>query len=272
MRRKWTELVKKCVFVTTVLCGLRAEAGIVGLWEFNDSANIGRATIGNNLAIAGTAPVFSATQTYAGRTLTGVIDTVVGVGNHLVATPGIAPNNGGTKVNQYSMLFDFRSPNNAVWRTFFQTDPTNTNDGDYFIRNTDNKLGVGLLNYTDYVVVNDTWTRLVLTANIGAGASTYLAYIDGALVFTHGTTPLDGRHAFDPTVLLFGDEDGENGSLSIGAVAIWDSAINTNEVAALGVAGAAIAVPEPGSLLLAGTIGLGVVTMRLLNRKHRKHR
>ena len=257
---------KLSVLVLSMLSGVRAEAAIVSLWEFNNSANLGQATIGTNLTIVGTAPTFSASQTYAGNTLSGVVNTSLGIGNHLLATHGIAANGGGARVNQYSMLFDFRRPTEAVWRTIFQTDTTNLSDGDYFVRDEDNRLGVGDLGYTtNYQMPADTWARLVITADLTATGA-YRTYIDGVLVHTHLPTPLDGRFSFDPTVLLFADEDNENGLLSVGAVAMWDQALTANEVLTLGIAGASIvAVPEPSSLILVGAVGLGV--MRLRRRK-----
>jgi hypothetical protein len=275
MNRIWAvvnctrQLAKLSLFAFAALQAIKAEAGLVSLWEFNNSANLGQATIGTNLNIAGTAPAWSASQTYGSTTLNGVVNTVVGVPNHFIATHGIAPNGGGALVNQYSLLFDIRSPADPVWRTLFQTNETNGGDGDFFIRDSDNKLGVGSIGYTDFVMPNDEWKRVVLSVDLTAGGS-FRTFIDGALVFTHGTSPLDGRHALNPTLLLFGDEDGENGLLSVGSVAIWDQALSVNQVAELGIAGAPItAVPEPSSLILAAAIGLGIVVTRSRRRRDR---
>lgn len=216
------------------------------------------------MAIVGTAPTFFASQTYSGLTLNGVIETVPGIANHLIATHGIAPNGGGTRVNQYSLLFDLRRPNTNEWRTLFQSDITNASDGDYFVRDSDARLGVGALTYTPvYQMPADQWARLVITADLTA-AGAYRTYIDGTLVHTHTQPALDSdRFSFLPTVLLFGDEDNENNLLSIGAVAIWDQPLTAAEVAALGVAGSAIvAVPEPSSLIGVGLFGLGLLAKR----------
>ena len=232
----------------------KSQADIVGLWEFNTN-NVGLATIGNNLTVVGTSPTWSASQTYSGRTLTGVIDTTPGIGNHVIATHGIAANGGGTRVNQYSLLFDIRRPNTNEWRTLFQSDITNTNDGDYFIRDSDARLGVGALTYTPtYQMPADQWARVVITSDLAAGGA-YRSYVDGTLVHTHTQPALDSdRFSFLPTLLLFGDEDNENQLLSVGAIAMWDQPLTAIEVSRLGFAGTA--VPEPSTLATVGLVAL----------------
>lgn len=251
----------------SLLAATQVHAGIAGLWEFDDAANIGRATIGTDLAIVGTAPTHVASQTYNGRTLQGVIETTPGVGNHLIATHGIAANGGGTRVNQYSMLFDLRRPATDLWRTLFQSDPTNGNDGDYFIRNSDQQLGVGTLGYTaNYQMPADQWARVVISVDLAA-AGAFRTYIDGTLVHTHNPTAVDNdRFSFLPTLLLFGDEDNENQLLSVGTVAIWDQSLTDAQVASLGVAGTA--VPEPSSLAALGVVMLvGCSYRRRISRR-----
>ena len=232
----------------------KSQAAIIGVWEFNTN-NVGLATVGNNLTVVGTSPTWSASQTYNGRTLTGVIDTTPGTGNHLIATHGIAANGGGTRVNQYSLLFDIRRPNTDQWRTLFQSDITNSNDGDYFVRNSDARLGVGSLGYTEtYQMPADQWARVVITSDLAAGGA-YRTYVDGTLVHTHTQPALDSdRFSFLPTVLLFGDEDNENQLLSVGAIAMWDQSLTATEVGQLGFAGTA--VPEPSTLATVGFIAL----------------
>lgn len=257
-----------CV-VSAALSLSSAKADIVGLWEFNNAANIGQATIGTNLTIGGTAPAHFASQTYAGNTLNGVIETVPGIPNHLIATHGVAPNGGGLRANIYTMLFDIRRPDTNEWRSLFQTDTANTSDGDYFIRDSDGRLGVGNLTYTpNYQMPANTWARVVITSDLSTGD--YRTYVDGVLQHTHTATPLDGRHSLDTTVLLFGDEDVENNLLSVGAVAIWNNRLTATEVAALGLAGAPIiAVPEPGTLLVLSTFGAGALVIARRARKRK---
>ena len=89
-----------------------------GLWEFNNSASIGQATLGSNLTIAGTTPTYSASVSDGTKTLTGVITTVVGPANRLVMQNPVGANGGGTFTNEYTLLFDILSPaaSRSSWR------------------------------------------------------------------------------------------------------------------------------------------------------------
>jgi hypothetical protein len=227
-------------------------ASLVGLWEFSNAGNIGQATVGSPLTIAGTAPTHSATL----GSESGVITTVVGPANNLVMGNPIGANGGGALTNDYSLLFDVQSPvgSQASWRCFFQTDPTNANDGDFFIRNNNQQLGVGATGYSGDNFPETQWTRLVLTVTGGS----IVAYTDGNPFFTYPTNlGIDSRLAFGPTVLMFGDEDGENAALDIGTLAFWDGVLTPGEIAALG--GAGRPVPEPGAAVLAlAAAGFGI--------------
>jgi hypothetical protein len=167
-------------------------------------------------------------------------------------------------VNEYTFLIDLFSPagSRSAWRSIYQTAIGNGNDGDYFIRNSDDFLGVSELAYTPTPINETAWTRLVVTFDLGTAIRTYR---DGALVHTHNAGTVDGRFSLDPTVLFFADDDGENAPLHVGALAVWDGPLTDSEVAALGRAGTAI--PEPSAVLLS-IIGLG--TAGLIRRRHRR--
>ena len=52
-----------------------------------------------------------------------------------VMTHGIAPNGGGSYVNHYTLIMDIMFPaaSSGQWRSLFQTNPGNSNDGDLFV-------------------------------------------------------------------------------------------------------------------------------------------
>ena len=242
------------------LATVASSATLSGLWEFNDSSNIGKATVGNNLTVRGAAPAFSITAADDfGTAMSGVITTVVGSANSLALAHGISPNGGGNYVNEYSIVVDMFSPASSrnAWRTIYQTNSSNSNDGDLFIRNTTNTIGTGDLSYSSGTFAEDKWVRMTITVDNG---SFYRAYIDGVLLKEYTVQPVDGRYSLDPTVLFFADNDGDNGTLQIGSLALYNGALTSTEVAALGTAG--MAIPEPTTLFLSS-----LATLTLLRRR-----
>jgi hypothetical protein len=205
----------------------------VGWWNFDNSSNITAAVPGY-----GTDLVLTGTQEAVAGPSGGNGATRIGVGSYFTATHGIAPNGGGAKVNQYSLMFDFRVDQAlGMWHNFFQTDPTvAANDGEYFIRSTTGALGTLDLAYTTpFVVANNTWYRLILTVENG---TFFKAYVDGQFQFDHNIRPIDDvRYSLASVLHVFGDDDGDDGLIDCAEFAIWDYALSAAEVAALGTVG-----------------------------------
>jgi hypothetical protein len=264
-RRAWSVVAAAiaCVFV---FAG-QANAQLVGLWEFNNAGNLGLATVGNNLIFEGEVPTFSASLADDHAfSLTGVITTATPApSNRIRADHNISPNGGGQFVNQYTIVTDIFSPvgSRNSWRTIYQTNTANANDGDYFISPAD-QLGVAALTYSANPIDETAWTRLAITVDLAASGNDVHTYLDGVLHHTHAPDqPLDGRHSLDPFLYLFTDEDGENFPLNVGMVAMFDGALTPFQVGQLGKAGDPIAfVPEP-TLTLKVTKGSGNV--RIVN-------
>lgn len=205
-----------------------------GWWTFDNSSNLTEAVLGygNDLELTGTHTAI------AGPTVgNGAVN--IGVGSYYKCTHGITPNGGGAKVNEYTLMFDFRVSNLGIWHTFYQinTDVL-ADDGDYF-KNTSGMLGTWALNYSTTPIAIDTWYRLVITVDLGTSFKTYL---DGTLLMDHANQVVDDRWALDSLFYLFGDNDGDDGSIDIAEVAIWDYALSEAEVAALGGVGTVIPV------------------------------
>lgn len=122
-----------------------------GWWLFDNPANLTAAVpgYGNDLELVGTH------QAVAGPTVdNGAIN--IDVGSYYKLTHGIAPNGGGTKVNQYTLMFDFKVSTIGIWHNFFQTDTiVNGSDGDFFI-NTSGMLGTWALGYPSTPIAVDT--------------------------------------------------------------------------------------------------------------------
>jgi hypothetical protein len=231
------------VSVGLVWCAAAGAQAPVGLWEFDNAGNLALATIGTNLTPNGSG------FTAIGGIVGGDGAVAVDVGSYYAMTHGIAPNGGGTKVNKWTLLVDFRIPALGVWHAFFQTDAApNLSDAEYFI-NTSGAIGVGALDYSNdpgnsgFLTLTDTWYRLVFVLDVpatGPTQATYHAYIDGSQIASL-TAPAfsvrDQRFSPDPILLLFSDNDGEDGLIDVTNVAIWGEALGADAVASLGVAG-----------------------------------
>jgi MYXO-CTERM domain-containing protein len=247
--------MKKIILLALLAAGPCQAANLAGLWLFDDQANLGKATVGNDLTFTAPAPGnWAASLADDGSaSLSGVITTPAASSTtRFTATHGIPANGGGAFVNEYSIVVDLFSPvaSRSSWRTIMQTNVSNANDGDYFIDPT-NTVGVFDLTYSAGTLNPAAWTRLVITFDLGTGVA---SYTNGTLLHNHSAVAVDGRFSLDPTVLFFTDNDGDNAPLHIGALAIYDGVLTPAEVSTLGVAGAAI--PEP-SVALLGLAALG---------------
>jgi hypothetical protein len=205
---------------------------IVGNWQFNNPDNWGKASAGADLELKGSA-FFETEGINGGKAVE------VGKGSHFIARHGMEATGGGTKVNSYTILMDFKLPA-ATRACFVQTDMANGNDVDIFLRPNMFELGIGNV-YADLSadpIKENVWYRLVVCAQLGESLRYYL---NGKEVFNHdgtGDAALDSRLAFDPAgVLLFGDEDGEDELIHVSQVTIWDQPMAAEDVAALGAAG-----------------------------------
>jgi hypothetical protein len=164
----------------------------------------------------------------------------VPVGSSYRLRHGIVPNGGGLLVNAYTLRFDFRVRDRAVWHCFFQTDTTNASDGDFFINPTGN-VGVGMTGYSTASVAGGEWYRLVVSVELGKA---FRWYLDGQLVREGGAQSVDGRFALAPLLLLFADEDGEDGEIDIAEIMLWDRALTSEEAGTLGGFGHSMQPPK----------------------------
>jgi autotransporter-associated beta strand protein len=234
---------------------LSAAPRLVGHWGFSDETNLGQPVFGNPLGINGTAPAWSASMSDgSGTSLSGVVTTEAGSANYFLATHDIGANGGGTRTNQYTLVFDVKRPSGTKWRCFYQTDLANGNDGEYFTRGdggVTNSLGRSTIGYTPEAMPEDTWIRLVVSVDLG---NTLTTYIDGVKVKSHNALGTDnGDYSLDPSqVLLFADNNGENQPLDVGMVAIFDGALTDLQAEALGHTDDPLALPEPTDLLWTG--------------------
>jgi hypothetical protein len=250
---------------------LQVQAGIPepkGVWEFNASDPLS-ATIGAPLEIVGSA------QNIAGI---GAEDGTIsiGEGSYYVCRHGIAPNGGGEKVNEWTLLIDFWYPPSSLsdppngYNDLFQTDPSNADDSDWTI-DSSGAIGIGAVGYSSafgYTTEATTWYRMVLVVDNG---TRHDLYIDGVEIFKGNQQGIDGRFSLADTILLFAagnNQDGDDATINVSTVAIWDVPLNSNEIFTLGYAGESLFPETMAPIVDAGvdqTVILDVNSVAVVN-------
>jgi len=240
-----------------------SQATLAGLWMFDDPNKPEKATVGQDLDFQGLPPGWASdTADDHGTTLKGVLSTQPPARKNVIrAVHGIAPTRGKKYVNKYSIVADIFSPRKSrnTWRSIFQTRQNNSDDGDYFIRDDNNAMGVSELGYSRAEIDETKWTRLVLTFDLTSRGGDAIVYADGKLLHKHPSDlAVDSRFSLGNGVLFFADDSGDNGQLSVNALAIYSGVLSPQQVAALGAAGTPItantnrvaAKPQPVRLKL----------------------
>jgi hypothetical protein len=257
---------------------LPLSAATVYEWTF-DAGDLSASAGNGVMATGGSASVsFSTTDGAAVPHIAGTPAAYLSVppftagANGLLLTFGDSgPNGGGAYLNQYTILMDIYSPGAAGWQALLNTDTSNGNDADWYISDT-GALGIGALTYSPGgAVPQDSWHRLAMSADLGAGVVKY--YVDGTLVATRtGASLLDGRFAIytnahaGADLLLFNEGDGSGSyvhPLLVNSVAFTDQTLGDSAILSLGgPSSGGILVPEPSAVLL-GALG----TMALFRRR-----
>jgi hypothetical protein len=162
------------------------------------------------------------------------------------------PNGGGSYINQFTMIFDVLIPGEVNWFAFFNTNPANANDADFYL-NSSGALGISAIGYSaSGIIAANTWQRIAFAADLAAGTVTY--YVNGAPVFT-GSAALDGRHSLysnldaGSDLLLFNEGDASGTythEVYLSSYLFTDRTMSSAEILALGGPKArGILVPVP---------------------------
>ncbi|MBN2639399.1 MAG: metallophosphoesterase [Bacteroidales bacterium] len=156
----------------------------------------------------------------------------IGAGSYYIFEHGLPVSEGQKCINKYSILFDFRINNTGLWYSFFQTDPSNITDAEFFIRNSDQKIGVAAVGYSDIAVKPGRWYRLVVVVDNGKEFSVYL---DGVQIKTGNFQEIDGRFGLQDKIIFFGDNNSEDNTIDIARLAFYNYPLSQYEVTEQGL-------------------------------------
>ncbi|MBN2327025.1 MAG: hypothetical protein JXR73_07710 [Candidatus Omnitrophica bacterium] len=229
MQNKFVVRTAVMCFSLAALVGLNVQAQEIGVWDFDDPSNLAKATIGEDVEIVGalsSVPGLSQTDGAA----------LIPKGSYLLVHHGIAPNGGGGYVNNYSLVFDIKIPELGAWYSFFNTNDSNSNDGEVFV-NPDGNIGVGATGYSEETISAGLWHRLAIVVDLELGEIYY--YLNGKMINAATEQSLDGRFSLysvndsTPWILFFADDSGDDASLFVSRAAMYDYPLTDEEVQAL---------------------------------------
>jgi hypothetical protein len=216
--------------VDSITFPLEDVTGLVGQWLFDDPENLGKATVGADIILVGTVDAAE------GPSVTnGAAHTASGANNYLKALHGIAANGGGTKVNEYTVLIDFKKGYNG-WHSFMNPDLTNTTTATLLLNGTNNFVSGDVLRTPNNSCVSNTWYRLVLTVKLG---EVYDLYLNGNKIATGTVTGatgavVDSKYALDPAGVLFGTDPSVFPELWFAQISMWNYSLSAQQILALG--------------------------------------
>jgi hypothetical protein len=193
---------------------------IIGRWQFDDPANFGKASSGADLVSSGGG--FTSVNGPSAN------DKAVSVpkGSYFKCLHGLTSGFG-----DYTIMFYVRIPNNDGVHVLMQTNVVNQSDHFMSIN------AAGLVNCpsfaavaTAYTIGIGHWHRVFLSVTDGKNSK---CYIDGEYTrdFAWSALPSYQRHLLDPEgVLFFGDDNGEDNSIEVADVVLWDMPLEDAEM------------------------------------------
>jgi hypothetical protein len=238
-----------------------------GQWDF-DSKSLA-ATVGKPLEyLDGDAGLTKAGTEFGTTTELGISD-INGVPANVMKVPGdrkreigyimrhgIAPNGGGTLVNQYTLIMDiYVDTTGPGAASLLQIDsPTNNGDGDLFWQGSNFGQGNGGYNGTGAFTAG-SWHRIVAAYDEAATPPVVTKYVDG--IKQDDWTALQGldnpRRALRDLAILFGDGDeDERRTMYVNSIQIREGKLSDAEMVLLGGPDAAGIPSELESVSIAG--------------------
>jgi len=239
---------------------------VTGQWDF-DNGNL-KATVGKDLQYFDGPSGTTASLTQFGKCSSFGLPSIGGVDANIMKVPGgagvngnnnfgyimdhqIPANGGGVKVNQYTIIWDMYYPGSGVI-PFIECQNTNLagTDGSLFLQG--GAMGQGSGGYTmNHGNVTAGWHRLAFAVDLSQNLIT--KWVDGvkAQDWVSSANSLDtARRAWQPTVLLFADGDGDDHDTNVyvKSIQVRNGKLSDAEMVILGAAnGQAIPQQIPSS-------------------------
>ncbi|MEG1587269.1 MAG: metallophosphoesterase [Bacteroidales bacterium] len=158
----------------------------------------------------------------------------------LTGASGWSPKN---CLNEWSLVLDIRLPEKSNGKgdyfALYQTNVSNSNDAECFVKST-GEIGVNTTGYCAHTLKRNEWYRVAIVMD--CKTNKYAYYIDGVLVSSgsHKDISLDGRFSIEKKLLLFADNDGEDGDIDVSEISFYDTCLSDEKVKSLGGFGHAI--------------------------------
>ena len=231
---------------------------ITGQWNFN-GGNL-NADYGQPLAYS--SAQVQADTTFGTTTSFGISDIAgqpasvlrwvptAGAGSGYVMTHGIAPNGGGIKVNQYTVIIDLLYPDNSGFKSLWQTGAPGDADGEIFL----NGGGLGISSVYSGALTAGEWHRVVFSVDLTQrelgkyinGVNVVAGQVGAAPFGPHeaqylsaattaaGGGGVDLRWSLNPTAQLLADDDDEVKEVYVSSVQIRAGRMSDAAIAAMG--------------------------------------
>jgi len=198
-------------------------AGLVGLWNFDDSLN-NSVVGGSPLVIVG-----SPSTSYANETINGATARVLQF-SAFSSSQWIAMTNDASRpTRSYTIVLDVKFPTISGYTSFYDTDATG--DGEFFVQSNGGGIGIG---GTYAGIVNQgTWYRIAVVCSYDGSNIDMRKFIDGTFVGSQDN--LDAtRFSVNDIIRFFTDNDNETAAGVVNSVAFYDDAKNDSFISDLG--------------------------------------
>ncbi|HKS38790.1 MAG TPA: hypothetical protein VJW76_16465 [Verrucomicrobiae bacterium] len=228
------------------------KSNVKGQWDFNQASLA--ATIGKPLRYFDGTNGVTQTGTQFGTTTELGVSLINGQEARIMRVPGevvreigyvmdhgIAPNGGGTRVNQYTLIMDVMiATTGSGAAAMLQTSSlNNTDDGDLFWQGNNFGQGTGGYNGTGAFTAGE-WHRVSAAYDMAAATPVVTKFVDGIKQddWTANQSLDNPRRALQPTAILFADGDvpnpDERREWWVNSIQIREGKLSDAEMVALG--------------------------------------